>query len=97
MATEITNLLELNIYLASADGTATRTLKVVNPRTDVTLAEVTTALAPMVGNTLSDGSGTAIYFFYDDGNQGGYDQPMTTITGAEVVRTVKEVTRLESA
>lgn len=92
MATEITRSLEMNIYLSSEDDSATRTLKISNPRTDATLAQVTTALAPLFASG-AEGK-PPLYFFYDEGNQGGYDKAMTKITGAEIIKITKETTPL---
>jgi len=89
MPGEVTTSNELNITLASADQSATRVIKLPNPKEELTLAQVKTAFAPAFN------SDTQIYFFYDDGNQGGYETPMTQVTAAERViiqKTVNPVT-----
>lgn len=94
MADKISYSRELNIYLSSEDGQATRTLKVNNPRMNTTLAEVRSALEPAFANTASDATGTDCFFFYDEQAQYGYEQPMTTITGAEITiieKTIRQV------
>lgn len=93
MATKITETTELNIYLANEDQTATRTIKIDNPVTMPlpSLDNIKTALAPAFANMAADGSGEPVYFFYDDGNQGGYDEAMTQVTGAEIITITKEV------
>lgn len=93
MATKITETTELNIYLASEDQQATRTLKIDNPVTMPlpSLESIREALAPAFANMAQDGTGDPVYFFYDDGNQGGYDIPMTQVTGAEIITITKEV------
>lgn len=101
MADKVTATTELNIVLSNTAGTATRVLKVSNPRpmSELTFAQIKQALLPAFGSSNSStSSDTAVIdlpFFYDDGNQGGYSEPMTRVDYAEWVNIVKTTRRYD--
>jgi len=83
---------ELNIYLGNDGNTATRVLKISDPNDNLTLEYIRNALAPAFARDSALADAGSIYFFYDDGNQGGYDEPMTHVESAEIVQITKVVT-----
>ncbi len=94
MADKVAITTELNIVLSNASGTATRVLKISVPKeaSQLTFAQIRAALAPAF---IIDDTNGDFYFFYDDGNQGGYEEPMDHVEYAEWVNTVKTTRRYD--
>lgn len=96
MADKITETKELNIQLLSADGSASRILKVDNPITFSTLTGrgyVEAALAPAFARSTSDTTVAAdTFFFYDDNDE---TIPLTQIGTIEQVTIEKTVRRYD--
>ena len=96
MADKVMNSVELNIQLLSADGLASRIIKIDNPKLfdyDEARAVVEAAFSPCWGRSSSDTSTAKdIFFFYDDNDK---TVPMTQIGTIEQVSVVKTIRRYD--
>lgn len=96
MADKVYYTRELNVQLLSADGSASRIIKIANPTTfptDGGREIIEKAFAPMLGYATTDTSeAPTTYFFFDD-NERDYSTPMVKIGEIEQVTVEKTVRR----